>query len=156
MDIVLRAAFMFVVLFLLLRVMGKRELAQMTPFDMVVLIVLGDLVQQGVTHNDFSVTAATLAVVTFAFLAVVMGWLTYRFPSLEPLLEGSPRVLVRDGDLLEGQMRRDRITRREIESEMRLTGIAHIADVRWAILEPNGKISFIERDKALAASAEQD
>src|SRR3546814_6739856 len=72
MDIVIRATVMFVVLFVLLRLLGKRELSQMTPFELVLLIVMGDLIQQGVTHNDFSLTGATLAIGTFAFWALVL------------------------------------------------------------------------------------
>lgn len=145
MDIVGRAAVMFVVLYALLRVMGKRELGQLTPFELVVMIVLGDLIQQGVTHNDFSLTGAVLAITTFAFLAIAMSWVTYLFPKAEKLLDGEPRVVIRDGVLLRENLRRDRITQGEVESEMRLAGIADMHDVAWGILEPQGKISFIEK-----------
>ena len=87
MDIVLRATVMFAILFLLLRLLGKRELGQMTPFEFVVLVVMGDLIQQGVTHNDFSLTGATLAIVTFAFWGLVLSWVTYLFPRAEKLLD---------------------------------------------------------------------
>ena len=146
MDIVARATVMFVVLYALLRIMGKREIGQLTPFELVVMIVLGDLIQQGVTHNDFSLTGAILAISTFAFLAIMMSWITYLFPKAEKLLDGEPRVIVRDGQLLKENLRRDRITQSEVESEMRLAGIARMTDVAWAILEPQGKISFIKVD----------
>lgn len=145
MDIVLRATAMFFILFLLLRLLGKRELGQMAPFEIVVLVVMGDLIQQGITHNDFSLTGATLAIATFAFWGLVLGWLVYLVPGLKPALEGAPRVIIRHGELLEDNLRRDRMTRAEVESEMRLAGIARMADVEWAILEPRGKISFIRR-----------
>lgn len=147
MDIVIRATVMFAVLFALLRLMGKRELGQMTPFELVMLVVLGDLIQQGVTHNDFSLTGASLAIGTFAFWTVVLGWAVYRWPRAQRWIEGEPRVLIRDGALIEANLRRDRLTRREIESEMRLAGIASIGEVAWAILEPEGRISFIGKDK---------
>lgn len=146
MDIVLRATVMFAILFGLLRLMGKRELGQMTPFELVLLVVLGDLVQQGITHNDFSLTGATLAIATFAFWTVVLGWAVYLSPRARRIVEGTPRVLVRNGELVADNLRRDRLTRAEIESEMRLAGIAHLKDIAWAILEPEGRISFIERD----------
>lgn len=148
MDIVARASVMFVVLYVLLRIMGKREIGQLTPFELVVMIVLGDLIQQGVTHNDFSLTGAILAISTFAFLAIMMSWITYLFPGAEKLLDGEPRVIVRDGELLNDNLRRDRITQSEVESEMRLAGISRMSDVAWAILEPQGKISFIKVDSA--------
>ena len=147
MDIVGRAAIMFVLLYVLLRLMGKRELGQLTPFELVVMIVLGDLIQQGVPHNDFSLTGALLAISTFAFLAILMSWITYLSPRAEKLLDGEPRVVIRDGVLLKDNLRRDRITQSEVESEMRLAGIAQMEQVAWAILEPQGKISFIKKDE---------
>lgn len=146
MDIVLRASAMFFVVFLLLRLLGKRELGQMTPFEMVTLVVMGDLIQQGITHNDFSLTGATLAIVTFAFWGVLLGWVAYLFPRFKSALEGEPRVIIRDGELLTDNLRRDRMTRSEVEGEMRLAGIARMTDVAWAILETSGKISFIRKD----------
>ncbi|MFC5797219.1 DUF421 domain-containing protein [Sphingopyxis terrae] len=80
MDIVLRASVMFALLYLLIRLMGKRELAQMTPFEIVVLVVMGDLIQQGVTHNDFSLTGAALAIGTFAFWGFCLSWAAHRCP----------------------------------------------------------------------------
>ncbi len=145
MDIVLRATAMFAILYLLLRLLGKRTLSQVTPFEMLLLIVMGDLIQQGVTHNDFSLTGALLAVGTIAFWALMLSWTTYLFPRLERMLDGTPRVIIRQGELLEHNLRRDRLTRAEVESEMRLAGIAHIADVEWAILEPQGRMSFIPK-----------
>lgn len=154
MDIVLRATVMFFILFLLIRLLGKRELGQMTPFEFVVLVVLGDLIQQGVTHNDFSLTGATLAICTFAFWALVLSWTAYLFPRAKDLLEGAPRVIVRDGKIVTENLRRDRLTRDEILSEMRLAGIGRMADVAWAILEPQGKMSFIKKEDG--ASPQQD
>ena len=148
MDIVLRATMMFAIVFLLLRVMGKRELGQMAPFEFVLLVVVGDLIEQGITHNDFSLTGATLAVCTFAFWALVLNAVTYWSPRAERLLEGEPEVIVRHGELLSHAMARNRLTKMEIESEMRLAGIARLSEVEWAVLENNGKISFIERSNA--------
>ncbi|MDZ7283137.1 DUF421 domain-containing protein [Sphingomonas sanguinis] len=146
MDIVLRASVTFAALYLLLRLLGKREIGQLTPFELVVIVVMGDLVQQGVTHNDFSLTGSILAIATFAFWALVMSWATYLSPRLETLLDGRPQVIIRDGELIKANLRRDRITRAEVEAEMRLAGIAHMNQVAWAILETQGKISFIRKD----------
>lgn len=154
MDIVLRATAMFAVVFLILRLLGKRELGQMTPFEVVSLVVIGDLIQQGITHNDFSITGATLAIATFAFWSVFLGWLAYLFPGLKKALEGEPRIIIRDGKLITDNLNRDRMTASEVESEMRLAGIGHVGQVAWAILEPQGKISFIRKDDA--ESRQQD
>lgn len=156
MDIILRATVMFFILFLLLRLLGKRELSQMTPFEMVMLVVMGDLIQQGVTHNDFSLTGATLAITTFAFWGVVLSWASYLSPRAERVLEGEPCVIVCHGEILRDNMRRDRMTTAELETEMRLAGIAHVTDVAWAILETNGKVSFIRRDDKGEPAARQN
>ena len=89
MDIVLRASVMFFLLYALLRLMGKRELGQMTPFELVLLVVMGDLIQQGVTHNDFSLTGALIAIVTFAFWALTLSWATYLFPGSRTCSKGT-------------------------------------------------------------------
>lgn len=146
MDIVLRATVMFVFIFVLLRLTGKRELGEMTPFDFVMLVVIGDLIQQGVTHNDFSVTGGMLAVTTFAFWGLVLSYFSNKSKRAEKILDGEPTVIVRGGAILEENLKRNRMTRDELESEMRLAGIAHISGVAWAILETNGKISFIPAD----------
>ncbi|MFA7597255.1 MAG: DUF421 domain-containing protein [Novosphingobium sp.] len=155
MDIVIRATILFAITFVLLRLLGKRELGQMAPFEVVMLVVIGDLIQQGVTHNDFSITGATLAIFTFAFWTVLLGWLAYAFPALRKLLEDEPRVIIRNGQLLKANLRRDRMTIEEVESEMRLAGIATVGEVDWAILEPNGKISFIGKQES-ARSDQKD
>lgn len=147
MDIVLRASVMFFALFLLVRIMGKRELAQMTSFELIVLVVFGDLVQQGVTHNDFSLTGAILAISTMGFWALVLSWLAFSSRKIESVLDGEPRVIVRDGQIVQENLRRDRLTHAEILSEMRLAGIGSLSDVAWAILEPRGKMSFIQRSE---------
>lgn len=145
MDVVLRASIVFLLLFILLRVVGKRQLGQMTPFEFVGLVVLGDFVQQAVTHNDFSITAAMLAVTTFAFWSLVFGWVAYRSKWGRKWFESQPLVLVKDGEFIKRTRAHDLLPKDEILSEMRLAGIEKLAQVKWAILEPSGKISFIKK-----------
>ena len=149
MDIVLRATVMFAVVFVLLRLMGKRELAEMTPFELVLLVVIGDLLQQGVTHNDFSLTGASLAIFTFAFWTLVLNFLSYKSQRAEKVIDGQPSVIIEGGRLLHESLARNRLTVSEVEAEMRLAGIAHVTRVAWGILEANGKISFIGMDEAM-------
>lgn len=156
MDIVMRASVMFAMLYLLIRLLGKRELGQMTPFELVLLVVMGDLIQQGVTHNDFSLTGAMLAICTFAFWALVLSWTVYLFPRAKDLLDGAPRVIVRDGEIVTAALRGDRLTRDEILSEMRLAGIGRLSSVAWAILEPQGKISFIKKEAGVSPQHDID
>ena len=155
MDILIRATIIFWALYVLVRLLGKRELAQLTPFELIVLIATGDLIQQGVTHNDFSITGAVLAVSVFAFWASVLSWVTYLSRRAERFLDGEPNVIIRDGKLLRGNLRRDRITVAEIESEMRLAGIAQLRDVEWGIVEPKGRMSFIQRAQGTGSTTQQ-
>ena len=148
MDILIRASVIFWALYIVVRLLGKRELAQLTPFELIVLIATGDLIQQGVTHNDFSLTGAILAVAVFAFWASVLSWVTFISRRAERFLDGEPNVIIKDGKLITGNLRRDRVTVAEIESEMRLAGIAHIGEVAWGIVEPKGRLSFVRRDNA--------
>jgi uncharacterized membrane protein YcaP (DUF421 family) len=145
MDLVLRAVVMFVFLYVLMRVIGRRELSSLQPFDLILLIVLGDAVQQGLTQDDYSVTGAFLVVGTIALLQVGTSWISYRFPRSRPLLEGEPVIVLQDGEAIERNLKRERLTIEEIAEEARRNQIAHLADVRFAILETNGQISFIQK-----------
>lgn len=145
MDIVIRAAVIFFFVFVLTRLVGRRELNSLEPFDLILLVVTGDLVQQGVTQNDASLTGALLAISTIGLLTVLLSWLSFRFKRMRPILEGEPVVLVQDGDVIEENLRRQRLTREEIGAEARLEGITSIEDVRWAILETDGRISFVTK-----------
>ena len=145
MDLVIRATVVFFFIFLVTRVAGRRELSSLQPFDLILLVVLGDLVQQGITQSDESVTGTLIVISTIALLSVGVSWFSFRFPRMRPLTGGEPIVLVQDGRLLEGNMRRERITRSDIEEEARSAQIASIDDLAWAILEDDGRISCIPR-----------
>jgi uncharacterized membrane protein YcaP (DUF421 family) len=146
MDIVLRAAIVFAFILVVTRLIGRRELSSLEPFDLILLIVLGDFLQQAVTQNDFSVTGGLLAAGTISALTVLVSFVTYRFGRVRPLFEGEPLVLVQDGEVIERNARRERITVGEIAAEARLAQIASLAEVKWAVLETSGRISFIRRD----------
>jgi uncharacterized membrane protein YcaP (DUF421 family) len=145
MDIVLRAAFAFAFIFFLTRVVGRRELSTIEPFDLIMLIVLGDLVQQGVTQSDYSVTGLVLAGGTIAMMQVGVSYLSYRVKRLRPLLDGEPIVLVDNGEVLEANLSRERLTRGVLLELARQSQIDSIDKVRWAVLETSGQISFIPK-----------
>ena len=145
MDVVLRAIFTFLFVLLLMRLLGRRELSKMEPFDLVILVVIGDLVQQGVTQQDYSFTGSLLAVGTIGVLTVLVSWIAFRFPRSRPVLEGLPVVLLEDGKPIEPNMRRERITLDEVAAQARLAGIDSLERVRWAVLETGGEISFIRK-----------
>jgi uncharacterized membrane protein YcaP (DUF421 family) len=145
-DLVARAVVVFFVIFLVTRVVGRRELSTMEPFDLILLIVTGDLVQQGVTQSDYSLTGALTVIATIALLTVALSYLSFKVPRLRPVLDGEPLVLVQDGEVIERNLRRERITIEELLAEARLQQIGSLAKVRFAVLETNGAISFIPVD----------
>jgi uncharacterized membrane protein YcaP (DUF421 family) len=145
MDLVIRAAVIFFLIFLITRVIGRRELGTMEPFDVVLLVVIGDLVQQGVTQDDYSLTGAALVVVTIALLTVATSFVSFKVPRLRPVLEGEPLVLLENGRPIERNLRRERLTMEEIAAEARQQQIASLDGVRLAVLETNGRISFISQ-----------
>ena len=145
MDIVLRAAFMYFFILLITRIVGRRELSSLEPFDLVLLVVIGDLVQQGVTQSDYSITGILLAAGTIGLLTVLVSYLSFRFRRLRPLLDGEPIVVVEDGKPIDRNLRRERLTVEEIAQEARLQQIASLADVQWAVLERTGQISFLRK-----------
>jgi uncharacterized membrane protein YcaP (DUF421 family) len=145
MDLVARAVAVFFFLLVLTRVIGKRELSSLQPFDLILLIILGDAVQQGLTQDDYSLTGVLLVVGTIAVLQVCVSWISYRFPRTRPIIEGEPVIVVQDGKAIERNLRRERLTVDDLAEEARKQQIAHLDEVRFAVLETSGQISFIRK-----------
>ena len=151
MEIILRATAIYFFLFLVARGTGRRELSEMTAFELILLVTMGDLIQQAVTEEDMSVTGAFLAVGTLAFWIMVMAYLGFRFRRLRPALEGVPVVVLRNGEPLREVLRIERVTVEELEEGARTQGIADLGQVEVGVLEPDGQFSFLSR-----ASDEQE
>jgi uncharacterized membrane protein YcaP (DUF421 family) len=145
MDLTVRAVALFLFVYLITRIIGRRELSSLEPFDLILLIVMGDAIQQGLTQDDYSVTGALIVIGTFAILQVLVSYLSFRFPKLRPALDGEPIVIVQDGRAIEKNMKRERITLEEVMVAARQQQIASLDDVAWAVLETSGKISIIPR-----------
>lgn len=155
MEIVLRSAAVFVFLFFLMRIIGKKELAEISAFELILLVVIGDLVQQGVTQEDMSVTGAVLATGTIALLVVAMSYAGFRWQRARTMVEGVPVVIVSDGRLVPGSMRVERLTEDDVVTEAREQGIGDIADVRLGVLESDGRFSFVRFDRETAPPPEE-
>jgi uncharacterized membrane protein YcaP (DUF421 family) len=145
MDLVLRAIFMFGFIYVLTRLIGRRELSSLEPFDLILLIVLGDAIQQGLTQDDYSVTGAVLVIGTLALLQVFTSFLSFKMPRLRPVLEGEPVIIVEDGQPIDKNLRRERLTVEEIAAQARLQQIESLDEIKWAVLETSGQISFIKK-----------
>ena len=148
MDLVARALIAFLFVLLLTRVVGRRELSSLQPFDLILLVMIGDLVQQGVTQNDFSITGMLLVGSTIGLLTVLVSWTSFRFPRLRPVLDGEPVIVVQDGEPIRKNLDRNRLTLDELRAAARQEQIASLDDVQWAVLETSGRISFIPKDRA--------
>ena len=145
MDIALRALFLYAFVVFVMRVIGRRELSSLSAVDLVLLIVLGDAIQQGLTQDDYSVTGAVIAVSTIAAVQVGSSYLSFRSKRARKVIEGEPIVVIRDGKLIEGNLKRERLTDDEVAEEMRVQQIGTFDEVQWAILETNGQISFVKK-----------
>jgi uncharacterized membrane protein YcaP (DUF421 family) len=147
MDIAIRSAVIFFFIYVLMRIIGRRELSSLEPFDLILLVVLGDSVQQAVTQDDYSVTGAFIVVSTIALLQVFVSYLNFKVPFLRSVLDGEPIVIVQDGRVIEGNARRERLTLDDIAEAARLQQIGSLEEVQWAVLETSGELTFIEKQK---------
>jgi len=146
MDIVLRATFAYVLVVLVLRVMGRRELTSLSAADLILLVVLGDLIQNGVTQADMSMTGVTIAITTFALLSIASSYLVFRSRRARRVLQGEPLIIVQDGRPIEGNLRTERVTMDDVMEEARANGIASVEQIKWAVLEAGGKFTFIKNE----------
>jgi uncharacterized membrane protein YcaP (DUF421 family) len=144
-EIVARATVVFFFLLLLTRGLKRRALADLSPFEMILLVVLGDIVQPGVTQEDSSLTGAVLAACTFGFWVTVTTWATWRSRRLRRVVDGVPIVLVEDGRPVEAALRLEQMPVEELFEAARQQGIDDLSAIRLAVLEPSGRISIIRR-----------
>jgi uncharacterized membrane protein YcaP (DUF421 family) len=145
MDIVIRAAVAYCFIIFMLRIIGRRELSSLGPSDLVLLVVMGDLIQNGVTQSDYSVTGVFLAISTFAMLTVAMSFLTYKSRRAQTVIEGEPLILVENGKPVEKNLRSERLNLDDIAEEGRGQGIESVDDIKWCVLETSGTMSFIKQ-----------
>ena len=146
MDVALRAIVVFGLLLIVTRAVGRRELSTMEPFDLILLVVIGDLIQQGVTQSDYSLSGTFIVVGVIAVLTVFTSYVSFRVPRIRSVLDGEPIVLVEHGRIIDRNLRRERMTHEELAAEARLQQIADLDKVRLAVLETSGRVSFILED----------
>lgn len=143
MEIVIRSVIIFFLLWFVTRAAGKKELSQLSAFELILLVTIGDLVQQGVTQEDQSVTGAILAVGTLTLLIVAFSYIEFRWKGTRKVIRGVPVVIVRDGRPVDEVMRVERMGLEELLEGAREQGISDLAEVRLGVLEPDGRFSFL-------------
>jgi uncharacterized membrane protein YcaP (DUF421 family) len=146
-EIVIRVAVIYVFLMAGLRVIGKREFGQLTPFELVTLLLIPEIVTKALTGEDHSLTAAFIGVSTLLTLVFLTSLFAYRFPVFARLTEGRPALLARDGEVLPGSLHRERISPEELTIELHKYGLEDISQVKWALLEVDGSITLVPRDR---------
>jgi uncharacterized membrane protein YcaP (DUF421 family) len=144
-ELIVRSIIVYVFLIVLLRITGKRQIGQLAPFDLVLLLVLSNSVQNAMNGGDNSVLAGFISATTLIGLNYGMGYLTYRSKRLEGLIEGQPEVLIHNGKLFEKVMARAQLTHHELNAALRQAGCTCVSEVHCAILENNGDITVTNR-----------
>ncbi|HYV98904.1 MAG TPA: YetF domain-containing protein [Gemmatimonadaceae bacterium] len=144
-ELVARSAIVYAFLLILLRVTGKRQVGQLAPFDLVLLLVLSNAVQNSMNAGDNSLIGGLIAATTLVVLNGVVGYVTYRSKRLEALVEGRPQVLIHNGRLYQDALESARLTRHELNAALRASGCAGPDDVEYAVLENNGSITVLQR-----------
>ncbi|HEV2128931.1 MAG TPA: YetF domain-containing protein [Thermomicrobiales bacterium] len=148
MDAVLRALAIYVILMLIFRIAGKRALAQITTFDFVLLLVIGEATQQALLGNDYSIANAALVITTLIGIDVGLSLLQQRFPAIGPLTEDVPLVLVNEGEVLRERLDKSRISESEIlEAARDKQGLERMDQIKFAVLERAGTISIIPKQQ---------
>jgi uncharacterized membrane protein YcaP (DUF421 family) len=148
MDAVLRALAMYLFLLILFRISGKRSIAQLTTFDFILLLILGEATQQALLGNDFSVTNAFIVILTLMGIDILFSFIKQKFKKFEKLIDGVPLIIVENGLPFKDRMDKSRIDEKDIlESARKKHGIGSIAEIRYAILERDGDISIIPKEK---------
>jgi uncharacterized membrane protein YcaP (DUF421 family) len=142
---IVRIGFIYFFLMFALRVMGKREMSEMSPFELVTLLMVPEIFSAALSREEYDMTHATVGVATLLTLVFLTSLLTFRFRRLEDVVEGTPTILVNNGRLIERNLKRERVTADEVFGEMHKAGLADLSQVRWAILEVDGKISIIPK-----------
>jgi len=148
MESVLRATVIYVFLLVVFRIAGKRSLAQITTFDFVLLLIIGEATQQALLGDDYSVVNACIVIATLIVLEVVLSYFTARFPIFDRALEGLPLVVVDNGKLLKERLKRERLDESEILAAAReLHGLERMDDIKYAVVERSGGITIIPKSK---------
>lgn len=152
METVLRVAAIYLFVLVALRVLGKREFGQLSPIELVTLLMIPEIVSQALTREDYSLTNAAIGVATLLVLVFVTSLLMHRFQKAEIVIAGQPTVLVRQGELIGTALNAMRVTPDEVFSEMHKAGLQQLEQVQWAILESDGRIAIVPAEAARGRS----
>ena len=146
-ELIVRSAAVYAFLLVILRVTGKRQVGQLAPFDLVLLLVLSNAVQNSMNGGDNSLVGGLVSATTLIALNYSIGFVTFRSKRLESIIEGRPQVLAHNGHLFEDVMAKSQLTHHELEAALRQAGCANVGDCHSVILENNGVISVVQKKR---------
>ncbi|MBD3828558.1 MULTISPECIES: YetF domain-containing protein [Stenotrophomonas] len=146
-EFILRAVVVYVVVLGMVRLSGKRALGQITPFDVLLIVLLGNAVQNALLGQDTSLGGGLLLAATLILINYSVGWLSTRSRRIETLVEGEPVLIARDGKLLASVLKRELVTQADFNAAMRQQGCRDVSEVAMALLEINGHITIVPKDK---------
>ncbi len=146
MELVIRATIIYWFLWLVVRGTGKRSLAEMSPLDLLIIVIIGDMVEKATTADDMSITGAVIVVSVLLLWAFVADWVGLLSRRADKVLVGEPVIMIHDGRVLEDRARKERLTADEVRAAAREQGIANMSSIRFGVMEPDGKFSFITTD----------
>ena len=146
-ELILRSAVVYAFLLVILRVTGKRQVGQLAPFDLVLLLVLSNAVQNSMNGGDNSLVGGLISATTLIAFNYAIGFATFRSKRLEEVIEGRPQVLIHNGRLFEDVMAKAQLTHHELEAALRQSGCSNIGECHSAILENNGAISVVQKKR---------
>jgi len=146
-EFIARAIVVYIFLLTILRLTGKRQVGQLAPFDLVLLLVLSNALQNSMNGGDNTVTGGVISAVTLISLNWLLGYITFRSKRMGRFIEGRPQIIIHNGRVYRDVMERERLTQAELEAAVRQAGCASIDDVHFAVLENNGQISVRSRPR---------
>ncbi len=158
-ELIFRALVIYAALFILFRLAGKKQLGEMSPFDLVLILIISESVSASLSAEDSSLTAALISASTLIFLGFIMDRLAFFSKKAEKILEGDPQFVISNGRVHQQVLNREKITEDELQETMRAHGIKHLNEIDYAVLETNGKISYIRKQGAMMSrptSSRQD
>jgi uncharacterized membrane protein YcaP (DUF421 family) len=147
-DLIIRGAVVYFVLFVLLRLIGKKHVGELSPFDLVILLVISETVDGSLIGDDHSLTGGLISAATLVVVVQIVGYFTWRFRGVEKFVDGLPRILVRHGHVCNDTLRQEQVTRSELVEALRREGHSSLTNVRFAILETDGTITITRRPEA--------
>ncbi|MEI8121988.1 MAG: YetF domain-containing protein [bacterium] len=147
-ELVARSVLVYGFLLLILRITGKRQVGQLAPFDLVLLLVLSNSVQNSMNAGDNSLVGGLISAVTLVSLNYAIGYITFRSKKLEAIVEGRPEVIIHNGKIFTDVMVKAQLTHHELDSALRRAGCSSVGEVHMAVLENNGSISVVPRKSA--------